>query len=125
MHSTYKIHPVIVNGISSLVLGELNTKLSTFSVGFVLPFRSNTLLEEVVVGVGTKVVDLGDVVEGTILGNALLFEERSKVPMSHLSQSYLQKSSTVSTEIISFKLSAQEVALAFFPGLSNHNVQVF
>jgi hypothetical protein len=44
----------------------LNDKLATVRIGRVFPFRTNALFEEVVVGIGVKLIYLGEIVEGAV-----------------------------------------------------------
>lgn len=62
----YQIKPVIVDRLTSSISRELNTELTTVSVSSIFPFRTDSLLENMVVGTDFKMVYLDNIVMNTI-----------------------------------------------------------
>lgn len=62
---SYHVQPKEVNGVTASCPRELNDKLSAIGIGGIFPFRSDALLEEVIVGVGFELIYLGQVVKRT------------------------------------------------------------
>ena len=65
-HPTHHIEPILVDGFTSTVPGELDTEFATFRVSRIFPLWSNTLLEEVIVGIGLEMVHFSNVVVNAI-----------------------------------------------------------
>lgn len=115
---TYGTQPCVIE-LCMLGLGCCDDPFAALAVGGVLPLWLDSFFEEMVIGPGRDVLGLGDVV----IHPESYFVSLDQLTVVH--GTYPQKSSTVSTVIICFKLSDQFVIVAFFPGLSNQNVHLF
>lgn len=112
---TYHVQPEEIDRVAASSTRELNDEFPTVCIGRVFPFRTNALFEEVVVGIGIKLIYLGQIVEGAVKKKSESNGSPKKMQVYH---AYPQKLSTVSTVTSSFKFSAQDCALVFNNGLS-------
>lgn len=96
----YQIKPVIIDGLTSSISRELNAEFTTVCIGSILPFRTDTLFENMVICVHFEMVDFDNIVMNTTSGINIPSKENHTMALIH---AYPQKSSTVLTLTISFK----------------------
>lgn len=49
MTDFYQVEPVIIDRFTSSISGKLNTEFTTISISSVFPFRTNTLLKDMII----------------------------------------------------------------------------